>query len=211
MKKKRIKITPILIICLLYFIGVILKSGIISLSSVENGIYQGWLTLDFYKINQGEWWRLFSFVVNPPGLTSMWSILAIIYTYIIGRDIECLIGNRKVLYYYLLSVFVQLAIAFVFFHLEKRVVWLDLFFWGWTLFPVLAFFAPGSRVYLLTPFSIRIEWLIVIPGMFLLVRFLLGNYTIKISLIGQIVSCVLFLIISYPWRKRCGKRTNTLE
>ena len=199
-KKKYIPLTPVLFICLLFLIGVILKRGIFYHPSVGNGIYQGFLSLDFYKICQGEWWRLVTFVVYPPGLTTLWSILAIIFSYIIGRNLEDRIGSRLLLYFCMAAI-VQIAIAAGFFFLKERVLWLDLSFWGWTLFPILAFLSPGEKVYLLTPFSIRIKLTLIFVTVFLIMRFWLGTFTVRVSLIGQLTSMLLFMLIIRKYRK----------
>ena len=194
-KKKRLPLTPILFICLLFLVGVILKRGIFYHPSVGNGIYQGFLSLDFYKISQGEWWRLITFVVYPPGLTTLWSVLAIIFAYIIGRNIEDLIGGRKLLLYYGIAVLVQIAAAAGFFFVKERVIWMDLSFWVWTLFPLLAWIQSDRKVYLLTPFQIPIRLLAILTGLLFLIRFLLEKTTSRISLIGQLIALLIFLPI----------------
>lgn len=198
-RKKHIPLTPILIICMLYFIGVILKRGVFYDPAVGNGIYQGFLSLDFYKISQGEWWRLITFVVYPPGLTTLWSVLAIIFAYIIGRHLEDRIGVRLLLYY-ILAVLVQIALASAFFFLKERVLWLDLSFWGWTLLPLLAFLSPRQKVYLLTPFPIRIELTLIFVAVFFIMRFWLGTFTVRVSLIGQLASMLLFMVTIRKYR-----------
>lgn len=199
MKKEKIKVTPIVIICSFYLIGIVLKRGIFHHPSVGNGIYQGFLSLDFYKIFQGEWWRLITFSFYPPGLTTLWSVLAIIFSYIIGRNLEDKIG-RRLLMYYILAFFVQITLAAVFFFLERRVLWLDLSFWGWTLFPLLAFLSPREKVYLLTPFPIRIELTLILVSIIFVLRFWLGTFTVRISLLGQLASMLLFMIIIRKYR-----------
>ncbi len=192
---------PIILICSFYLVGVFLKRGILYHPSVGNGIYNGWLSLDFYKIQQGEWWRLLSFVLNPPGLTTLWSVLFIAYTYIIGREITELIGWKKITLYYSISFVVQIAIAAFFYFCMNRVIWMDLSFWGWSLFPVLAWIEPKKKVFLLTPFSMNIVKLLIIPGVLLILRILVGNYSSRINLSGQMISMILFLIIEIRDKK----------
>ena len=187
---------PIILICSLYLLGAFLKRGILYHPTVGNGIYNGWLSLDFYMIQKGEWWRFFTFVVAPPGLTTLWSVLAIAFAFIIGLEITALIGWKRITLYYFLSFTVQIVIAAAFYYWKSRVIWMDLSFWGWTMFFVLAWIAPKKKVCLLTPFSMSIVSLLIIPVALLILRFfIISNYSSRINLCGQVFSMVLFLII----------------
>lgn len=193
---------PIILICFLYFVGVFLRRGILYHPSVGNGIYNGWLSLDFYMIQQGEWWRFFTFVVAPPGSTTLWSVLAIAFAFIIGLEITEMIGWKRITLYYFLSFTVQIVIAAVFYYWKSRVIWMDLSFWGWTLFFVLAWIVPNKKVYLLTPFSMSIVKLLIIPATLLILRFfIVSNYSSRINLGGQMFSMVLFLAVEVKDKK----------
>ncbi len=78
---------------------------------------------------------------------------------------------------------------------------MDLSFWGWTLFPVLAWIAPKKKVFLLTPFSMSIVKLLIIPAVLLILRFVVGNYSSSVNLSGQIFSMGLFLVIEREDKK----------
>jgi hypothetical protein len=115
------------------------------------------------RILNGEFHRLFTWVVLPPGLEPLWGLLGMYFVHMVGTNLEAQWGSFKYEVYWATGIVITVAIAMaVGIDTSNSYLLMSLFLAFATLFPdyqiLLFFFIP-----------LKVKWLAILDGLMLLV------------------------------------------
>ncbi|MBB6431330.1 rhomboid family intramembrane serine protease [Algisphaera agarilytica] len=82
------------------------------LAGVSNPDIAAGMVLDTQLVRQGEWWRIFTFMMVPPSGFFLFAVIAWYILYFTGAGLENAIGTPKYNLYWLIGYLASVAVAF---------------------------------------------------------------------------------------------------
>ncbi len=108
-------------VVVLYIVGLIL-----SMSSAYTGanesLFERYLAFNVDKIMEGQFWRVISWVVQPPDAASFWVIISVIFYYYIGSTLERVWGSFRFNLFYFSGIFFNLIAGILFYFISEMIV-----------------------------------------------------------------------------------------
>lgn len=143
------------------------------------------LSLDSSLVLQGQVWRLVTFLIIPPGSSIFFILFSLYFYYLIGNTLENQWGAFKFNVYYLIGTIGIIIASFIIGYGTNVYLNYSLFFAFAVLYPdfelLLFFFIP-----------IKIKYLAIIDAVFFAISFILGDLTVKISIIVSLINFLIF-------------------
>ena len=94
---------------LMLYVSILYAGGFV-LEWLNPGVYYSYLSLDVAAIFQGQIWRLFTFLIQPPNSNLLFVVFTLMLYYMIGTTLEYAWGTfRFNLYYFVGAIFHVLA------------------------------------------------------------------------------------------------------
>lgn len=201
-----------LIIC--YMIGYIIY--------FSKSDWLNYLTLDPFWICKGQVWRLFSWILVPPLNNSMLGILiTLFFYYCIGKSLESAWGDYFYNIYLFSGMLFTVLGSFLIFGLLHAfptlggmsgilaidmkylsLAYISTYYINMSIFLAYAVTFPDAMVLLFFIIPIKVKWLGIIDGIYLLFLFLTGNIFQKIVVVCSVLNFIVFFVLG---RKRIGK------
>lgn len=137
------------------------------LSYTRPGVFEQYLSLNAEAILHGQVWRVVTFLMQPPGYTSiLWSILMLYIYYLIGSQLERVMGTFKFNSYIFLGVvlhviaaLVAYAITGISYPIGTNYLYLSFFF-------IYALAFPNARFLLFFLIPIKGSWIAILDGFY---------------------------------------------
>ena len=166
----------------LYIIGYIVQYISIAISNqtgIEHDIYSEYLMLDIDKLLQGQVWRLFTFLIQPPGVSVLFLIFFLYLYYMIGEALENVWGSFMFNLYFISGVLFNILAVVGIYVVSKIVIGygisfpITLDYINQSLFLAFAVLYPNTQLLLFFFIPIKIRWLGIIEAV------LMGYQVIK--------------------------------
>jgi len=167
------------------------------------------LALNRADVFSGEVWRIFTFVMIPPSTSIIFIALILYFYYFIGQTLEREWGSFKFNVFYFLGILIMIVSSLLFGTIAQ-VSYLNL-----TLFLAFATLYPNYeiRVYLILP--VKVKYLAYLSAGFLLLTFLTGGLSTKISIMAGLANYFIFfgkeLVTGRKTRIKNVSRKKTYE
>ena len=197
----------ILIIC--YGVGY-LFSMIPALSGALN-----YLTLNPYAIVHGQVWRLVSWILVPPARFDFFTIIMLLFYYSIGRTLErtwgdflfnvyvlsgmlfTVVGSFLVYAYFAIFPNTTLVMAYGMENLLQVIsVLYSTYYINMSIFLAFAVTFPDSMVFLMLIFPVKMKWLGIIDGVYMIYLFIVGSAFEKVAIAASLLNFVIFYLIT---------------
>jgi hypothetical protein len=150
------------------------------------------LALDLWRVRQGEYWRLLTFLFLPPTLQPIWFFFAIYVTWLVGTALDHEWGAFKYNVYYLLGVLGTLLGATIAGEgVSALFLNVSLFLAFATLFP-----ETEWRIFFILP--IRVKWLGLLSAVWLCYMFVGGGWPVRAAVLAGIANYLLFFADQLP-------------
>lgn len=144
------------------------------------------LTFDRAAIFRGEVWRVISFIfLYPPDINPLFVLLSLYFYYWTGSAVERRWGKARFNLYYLFGLIGSIIAGFIVGGMDN--VWLNL-----TLFLAFAVMYPDVEVLIFFILPVKVKWLGLIEGAFLLIAFILGGIITRAALLVSFLNFLLF-------------------
>lgn len=185
---------------MLYIVGL---NGLVYLLSYlypESGALAK-LVLDPDLVRQGEFWRLFSFVVIPPASSILWIFFILSLYYTVGLGLEHEWGSFRFNLYYLTGIAGTAAAAFIS-GLGSTALYLNL-----SLFLAFAYIYPDYQILLFFVLPVKVKYLAWLNWAFIAFTVLTASMPAKLAAIASVSNYFLFFgreIIATAGRARTG-------
>lgn len=216
-----------------YVIGYVLQ--IIALLTKVNLL--SWLTLDPYLIFRGQIWRLFTWVLTPPSDFGIFTLIMLFFYYSIGNQLEQTLGRfRYNLYIFsgiLMTVIGVIVMYFVYGFLilpnvnmvdasgvpltnvDKQMVFsytisalTSTYYLCLSIFLAFAVCYPNMRVLVYFIIPVKMKWLAILDGVFLLISFVLNPWVIRILILISMLNFIIFFISARNFRRVSPKEIH---
>lgn len=135
-----------------YIVGLNGLVFILALSD-RSGAAISMLRFNSSLIAQGQWWRLFTFVIIPPTFSPLWLFFTLYFYHMIGQALEQEWGIFRFNLYYLIGVGATAVTALVF-HTEATITYVNL-----SLFLAFARLFPDFQLLLFFILPVKIKYL----------------------------------------------------
>ena len=195
-----------LILIIVYAIGYLIAMSPLA------GTIISFISLNPYLILKGQIWRIFTWVLIPPGSFSLLTLITLYFYYSIGTTLEHTWGTfRYNVYIFSGILFTVLGsfISLLFFYIYGRIIGVDGMLYAYQVFmlnPVstyyismsifLAFAAtfPNAGVLLFFIIPVKMKWLGILDGVFLLISFITGSIIDKIVIFTSMLNFIIFYV-----------------
>ncbi len=173
--------------------------------------------LDFDRelILQGQVWRVLTFLIMPtsPSIISM--IFGTLLIYAFGSSLERTWGPFRFTVYYFMGAIFNIAAGFVMGYTDNYYLMLSIFLAYAVLF-------PNDQIYFYFLIPIKMKWLGLVAGIFMLISFIFSGLVGKITIVAVMLNFILFFggdfitkIVNYfhykPARDKFKKNMREVE
>ena len=147
----------------------------------------------------GEWYRLFSFLILPPG-SDILTLFGIYLFYLMGETLEAQWGTVRYNLYLLIAYVATLAVA-----------WVDPAFptyssyIGGSVFLAFAWLFPDFTLMIMFIIPVKIRYLALITWLLFLWTLAFGQLGSKLAVLASVANFLLFFGKDIFWRMRSGK------
>lgn len=187
-----------MIIIILYAIGytlMVLQPGFLS-----------YLTLEPYDILHGQIWRLVTWLIIPPESLSLFTVIMLFFYYSLGKTLERTWGAFRFNVYILSGViFTVLGAFLLYFILGGNVRFGGLFFSTYyinmSIFLAFAASYPNMEVMLYFLIPIKIKWMGLLYGVFIVYEFVQTNWVGKVAIIASLLNFLIFFLSTRNFRQ----------
>ena len=137
-------------------------------------------------IFRGQVWRVISFIfVYPLSTNIFFTLLALYFYFWVGTAVENYWGKARFNLYYLFGIIGTIIAGFIVGYVDNTYLNLSIF---------LAFAAmfPEERVLLFFIIPVKVKWIGIVEGAFLLLFFIFGDWATKAAILAAIANFLLF-------------------
>lgn len=186
------------LVCALRLAGYL---GISKAAKIASDLY-----FDRSRILEGQLWRLVTFLFIPDNIHILFVALEIYLYHLFGSALEREWGSFRFDAYYLLGALCCIASGFITGYTTNTYLNLGLFL-------AYALFFPNKELLVFFIIPVKVKWLALIDGLFLLVAFVLGGIEIKVLILFSLLNLLLFygqdmFIMAQAAFKQHKKRNN---
>ena len=198
-------LTVYVIIC--YVVGYLL--------SYMNPSMLSMMSLDVSKILQGQIWRLVTWVIYPPstGNFFLFVISILFFYYPVGTSLERTWGSfRYTLYIFSGLLFVLIA-AFITYFITGGFVVIDgmtyvigggvftTYYVSLSVFLAYAMSYPDMQILLWFVIPIKMKWMGILYGFFIVYSFLKSGWVGKVAIIASLLNFIVFFLMTRDYRR----------
>lgn len=152
-------------------------------------------------VMSGQWWRLLSFVLTPPGGNPLFAVFALYLLFFMGRSLEAQWGTLRYNLYVLVGFLMTIAAAFVF----PFGVASNTYITG-SIFLAFAFLFPNFEIMLFFVLPVRIKWLAMLTWAFYIFNFVMGDWANRLLILAAVSNFFLFFGKEMFYNARHGHR-----
>ena len=132
-------------------------------------------SLNPYFVFHGEPWRVLTFLVVPPSSNAIFIIFVLLFYYSICQSLENIWGSFRFNLYYFTGVIGTILAALISYVVTKDTwIFMDTYYLNLSLFLAFAASFPDMIVYFMFILPVKVKWLGVLDGIYLLVEFING-------------------------------------
>jgi len=197
-------ISLVLILC--YVVGYVIE--------LINRDFLMYLTLNPYAILHGQIWRIFTWIIVPPGQPDIFTIIMLLFYYNIGTSLEYAWGTYRYNVYLLSGMFFTVLGSFLWLvvqyllaggmdpqilsalsaYVSRR---FSTYYINMSIFLAYAATFPNMQVLLMFVIPVKVKWLGIIYAVMLGFDFLFaGNFVVRVAIGSSLLNFVIFFLTS---------------
>ncbi len=151
---------------LMYYLIALNAVGVV-LSYMRPGIFEQYLSLDAEAILHGQVWRIVTFLMQPPGYSSVfWAVIMLYIYYLIGSQLEQVMGTFKFNTYIFLGVILHVAAALIAYAITGVSYPIGTTYLYLSFFFIYALAFPNARFLLFFLIPIKGSWIAILDGFY---------------------------------------------
>ncbi|MBO8463538.1 MAG: hypothetical protein IAC13_06355 [Firmicutes bacterium] len=159
-------------------------------------------SLNPYFVFHGEPWRVLTFLVVPPSSNAIFIIFVLLFYYSICQSLENIWGSFRFNLYYFTGVIGTILAALISYVVTKDTwIFMDTYYLNLSLFLAFAASFPDMIVYFMFILPVKVKWLGVLDGIYLLVEFINGGNGTKIAIVVAMLNFVLFFFATRNYKR----------
>lgn len=150
----------------------------------SNGLFSTFLYFNRNLILEGQVWRVLTFIFVP-GSSSFFVIISFLFYFYIGRVLEMAWGTTRFNTYYFLGVLMSVIAGFF-------IGVTTTYYLNMTLFLAYAATFPDSQVNLYFVLPIKVKFLGLLYGAFIVVEFISASMAYRLAIVVSLLNFLLF-------------------
>ncbi|MDD2958393.1 MAG: hypothetical protein PHE06_11380 [Lachnospiraceae bacterium] len=169
-------------------------------------------TLEPYYILRGQIWRLVTWILVPPGSPDLFTIIMLFFYYSIGKTLERTWGAfRFNVYIFGGLIFTVLGSFLLYFILGGDVAFGTLFstyYINMSIFLAFAVSYPDMQVLLYFIIPIKMKWMGLLYGVFIIYEFVGSTWVGKVAIIASLLNFVIYFLMTRNYRRVSPKEIH---
>jgi hypothetical protein len=158
-----------------------------------------WLAADL--LLQGEWWRLATFIFDPPLSNPLFALFAWYLFYLMGSALETQWGAFRYNIFLLIGCVMTVAVSFL-----VPAARVSNVFIGGSVFLAFAWLYPDFTLNLFLVLPVKIKWLALITWLGYGFQLLFGAWPTRLLVLASVCNFLLFFARDLIWMVKSGQR-----
>ena len=170
-----------------------------------------YLTLEPYYILHGQVWRLLSWVVIPPSSLGIFTIIMLFFYYSIGKTLERTWGAFRFNLYIFGGILFTILGAFLLYAITGAAgfgVMFSTYYINMSIFLSFALSYPDMQVLLYFVIPIKMKWMGLLYGVFILIEFVQGNWAQRIVILSSLLNFIIYFLLTRDMRRVSPKEIH---
>ncbi len=170
-----------------------------------------YLTLEPYYILHGQVWRLLSWVVIPPSSLGIFTIIMLFFYYSIGKTLERTWGAFRFNLYIFGGILFTILGAFLLYAITGAAgfgVMFSTYYINMSIFLAFALSYPDMQVLLYFVIPIKMKWMGLLYGVFILIEFVQGNWAQRIVILSSLLNFIIYFLLTRDMRRVSPKEIH---
>lgn len=163
-----------------------------------------YLSLNPYAIIRGQVWRLFTWLLLPPGTFSIFTVISLFFYYYIGTSLERAWGTFRYNMFLLSGILFTVVGAFLLLLIpsgyQMNFSSFSTYYVSLSLFLMYAITFPDNQVYLMMIIPVKLKYMGIIYGIYLAGSTLYligkGNWAEVIVIVFSLMNVIIFFIVT---------------
>ena len=153
-----------------------------------------YLTLSPGLILKGQVWRLVSWILVPPGSPDLFTVVMLYCYFSFGRTMEYSWGAFRFNVYILSGILFTILGAFLLYFLGFGGGYFSTYYINMSIFLAFAATYPNMEVLLYFLIPVKVKWIGVLYGVFLLYDVINSGWAIRVSIIASLMNFLVFFL-----------------
>lgn len=158
-----------------------------------------WLYLQPGAILRGEIWRLVSWVLIPPGGSLLTIVIMLMLYYSLGTSLERTWGAFRYNVYIFSGIIFTVLGAFILYFLVGQAAYIyggffSTYYINLSIFLAFAVSYPEMELLLYFIIPIKMKWMGLVYGAYVLYQLITGNIVVKIVIISSLLNFIVFFL-----------------
>lgn len=173
-----------------------------------------YLTLNPYAILHGQVWRLFTWVIVPPGSPDLFTIIMLLFYYNIGNSLENTWGTYRYNVYLLSGMLFTILGSFLWMGIQYMMeggniptayanllftygsMYFSTYYINMSIFLAFAATFPNIQVLLMFIIPVKVKWMGILYGVLLVYDLFRGSFVVRVAIGSSLLNFVIFFFTS---------------
>ena len=167
-----------------------------------------YLTLDPYKILHGQIWRLFTWILIPGdgGSINIFTLIMLFFYYSLGNSLEQTWGAFRYNVYIFMGMISTVLGAFLLYAIFGGNVLFgnalfSTYYINMSIFLAFALSYPNMQVMLYFFIPIKMKWMGILYGFFIVYSFVKSSWVGKVAIIASLLNFIVFFLMTRDYRR----------
>ncbi len=147
-------------------------------------------------ILRGQVWRIITWVLVPPESLSIFTIIMLYFYFSLGRTLEYTWGAFKFNVYILSGIVFTVIGAFLLYFIGGYIGWFSTYYINMSIFLAFALTYPDMEVMLYFLIPIKMKWMGLIYGFFIVLSVIEGSWADRVSILMSLLNFLIFFVMS---------------
>ena len=166
----------------------------------------GYLTLEPYYILHGQIWRLVTWILIPPESPGIFTIIMLFFYYSLGNSLEQTWGAFRYNVYIFMGMISTVLGAFLLYAIFGGNVLFgsalfSTYYINMSIFLAFALSYPNMQVMLYFFIPIKMKWMGILYGFFIVYSFVKSSWVGKVAIIASLLNFIVFFLMTRDYRR----------
>lgn len=164
----------------------------------------GYLTLEPYYILHGQVWRLVTWILIPPSSLDIFTIIMLFFYFSIGQTLERTWGSFKFDVYIFSGLIFTVIGAFLLYGMTGYIgigMLFTTYYINMSIFLAFALSYPNMQVMLYFFIPIKMKWMGILYGFFIVYSFAKSSWVGKVAIIASLLNFIVFFLMTRDYRR----------
>ncbi len=159
-------------------------------------------------IMRGQVWRIVSWILVPPQSPDLFTLIMLYFYFSLGRTLEYTWGAFRFNVYIISGILFTVIGAFLLYYVGHTTGYFSTYYINMSIFLAFALTYPDMQVLLYFLFPIKMKWMGLVYGFFILVSLVQGGWADRIAIIASLMNFIVFFLSTRNMRRFSPKQVH---